>query len=183
VHSKGVTIATAEGEFFGFYSFDVDALRKNVYKYSGDNDEANKRFVGGVISPLIYDGMDWHAREVCPVETTAEHREQPSPKKQLNPCKVQAEPFYVWQCAGDQGVDLSTGENYDVRARPWYRHAAEIGEGFTEPYPDPVTGEGMVSYVVPIREKADASVLGVVIAGSFLDDSGALGGFKGSVQE
>jgi hypothetical protein len=175
VHSKGLNIASAEGEFFGFYSFDVDALRKGNYQYSGEN-QASKRFVGGVLSPLLYEGMDWHAHEVIAVGEDENSGSCDDWQLQLDPCKIDPDPFYVWKCGGDQGVDLSTGKHYDVRDRPWYRHAVEIGEGFTAPYPDPVTGEGMVSYVIPIRDECkDGDVLGVVIAGSFLDETGNFG--------
>ena len=60
----------------------------------------------------------------------------------------------------------------DVTTRPWYRHAVERGAGFTEPYADPTSGEGLVSFVAPLRERAGGPVVGVVIAGSFLDPRG-----------
>ena len=46
------------------------------------------------------------------------------------------------------------------------------GAGFTEPYADPTSGEGLVSFVAPLRERAGGPVVGVVIAGSFLDPRG-----------
>ena len=51
-------------------------------------------------------------------------------------------------------------------------HAVERGAGFTEPYADPTSGEGLVSFVAPLRERAGGPVVGVVIAGSFLDPRG-----------
>ena len=127
-----------------------------------------KRFVAGVISPVLSGNMNWTAREIRRLGT-ADHSQQ-------GPCAVQTDPSYVWRCGGDEGLDVSTGEPYDVRNRPWYRHAVEQGAGFTEPYADPVTGEGMVSYVIPLYADEDQSessaVVGVVIAGSFLDSRG-----------
>jgi len=37
---------------------------------------------------------------------------------------------------------------------------------------DPTSGEGLVSFVAPLRERAGGPVVGVVIAGSFLDPRG-----------
>ena len=106
-----------------------------------------KEYVAGSICPLIYGHSDWDVREIVDNE-------------------VESYPFYTWR-----GDDLSTGKPYDVTVRPWYRHAVERGEGFTEPYADPATGEVIRSYVAPLC-RADGAILGVVIAGSFLDQRG-----------
>ena len=191
VHSKGLDIATAEGEYFGLYSLDTDALHDGVYRYGYGDDLGTKRFVAGAISPLLYDGrMDWMAREVRAVDPGGATAAAAAPQR--GPCAVQPSPFYVWECGGDEGLDMATGEPYDVRVRPWYRHAVEAGEGFTPPYPDPVTGEGMVSYVIPLFDggsEADCDgncpagagtggVIGVIIAGSFLDSAGDFPGVR-----
>merc|ERR1712039_226574 len=76
--------------------------------------------------------------------------------------KVTQESLFAWS-----EDDKITGKPYDPTRRPWFLHAVEHGEGFTPAYPDPITGEGMVSYVMPIRDGRE--VLGVVVAGSFLD--------------
>ena len=146
VHSKCLDIATPDGSYYGIYSLSVPALRQNKYSYHG----VGKGFVAGTICPAKnLDGdRDWRAREITDG-------------------KVEPVPCYRWH-----GDDLTTGKPYDVTTRPWYRHAVERGAGFTEPYADPTSGEGLVSFVAPLRERAGGPVVGVVIAGSFLDPRG-----------
>ena len=154
VHSKFLDVATEQGEYYGVCSMCVPALKSGKYEYETRPSLAEpapaaegKGFVASTISPAIYGNADWQAREITGDE-------------------VAAQPCYKWH-----GDDCTTGEPYDVRVRPWYRHAVERGTGFTDPYADPVTGEGMVSYVAPLR-RADGVIWGVVIAGSFLDSRG-----------
>merc|ERR1712083_110250 len=101
-------------------------------------------FVAGAISSRLYGDSDWHAYRIG------------------KDFVVSDEPFYVWG-----GNDASTSRKYDPLVRPWYRAAAEIGEGLTPLYADPVTGEAMSSYVRPLIDTS-GRFLGCCIAGSFL---------------
>eukprot|EP00418_Pyrodinium_bahamense_P019463 CAMPEP_0179104502 /NCGR_PEP_ID=MMETSP0796-20121207/48480_1 /TAXON_ID=73915 /ORGANISM="Pyrodinium bahamense, Strain pbaha01" /LENGTH=209 /DNA_ID=CAMNT_0020802449 /DNA_START=108 /DNA_END=737 /DNA_ORIENTATION=+ len=144
VHSKALGLATASGDFYSIYSFDMTELSRGAFTYVGDQ----KRFVAGAVSQ-VYGDHAWHAYT-------------------LNQDSVSTVPFGVWG-----GSDPCTGKAYNAADRPWYAHAVENGEGLTLPYSDPVTGQGMVSYVLPLRDSEQ--VLGVIVAGSFLDPTGDLG--------
>mmetsp|Transcript_34957 Transcript_34957/g.96669 ORF Transcript_34957/g.96669 Transcript_34957/m.96669 type:complete len:210 (-) Transcript_34957:25-654(-) len=144
VYSTALGLATASGESYTIHSFDVAELSRGAFTYSGDQ----KRFVAGAVSQ-IYGDQFFHAYT-------------------LNTDSVSAVPFAVWR-----GSDPSTGETWNAADRPWYAHAIAKGEGFTDPYPDSITGEGTVSYVLPLRDSEQ--VLGVIVAGSFLDPTGDLG--------
>lgn len=141
VHSKVVGIATSTGEYFSVYSIDMVSIRSGAgLSWYGPE----KAYVAGTISDRLYGDTDWHAHEI--LDGT------PSPQV-----------FYVWG-----GNDASTGCKYDPSSRPWFRAALELGEGFTPPYADPITGELMCSYVAPLRNKS-GSFGGCCIAGSFLE--------------
>ena len=54
--------------------------------------------------------------------------------------------------------------DWDVRKRPWLKKVGGDG-GWSRPYADPVTGDLLESYVLPLRR--DGAVVAVVVAGTF----------------
>lgn len=58
-----------------------------------------------------------------------------------------------------------------ARRKPWVADCLRSGPSWTSPYPDPVTGRLIESYVIPIESSHDAqAILGVIVAGSLLVD-------------
>lgn len=140
VHSKAVGVATAAGEYYSIYSVDLASIQSGLSWYGSE-----KAFLAGVICPRIYGDTDWHAHKV------------------EEDFSISPEQFFVWG-----GDDCTTGCKYDPSVRPWYRTAADHGEGLTPNYGDPVTGELMRSYVLPLYD-SNGVVLGCCLAGSFLN--------------